>query len=249
MRISFDSNAWEKIFDPADSNWTLIRAWLTTNRIEGYISEASFRIEAIRKNERATYFAEPAMQVQFPLSIVERGGKSYLHFMTIGPDDARHPGLPERQSAKLTSALHANVRLMRTASWLGLPSPPEIGDPALFAQAAYGDSEREQRQIDALARIEARGVGRAAFETAGGWQGAGGAPLDEKRFRKACAEWADGEFVAAHIAYRNDILCTDDQANAAGRSILDPTNRAWLTAEFGVQFATLDELLGQIGAT
>lgn len=248
MRVSFDSNAWEKIFDPADSNWSPIRAGLTKNQIEGFISEASFRIEAIRKTERAAYFSEPRMQVQFTLSVVERNGKPYVHFMTIGPDDAQHPGLPERQLAKLTSALHANVRLMRTASWLGLPSPPEIGDPALFAQTAYCDSEREQRQIDALARIEARGVGRAAFEAAGGWQGAGGVPLDEKRFRKACAEWADGELVAAHIAYRNDILCTDDQGRAAGRSILDPTNRAWLTAEFGVQFATLDELLSQIRA-
>ncbi|MCK1481532.1 hypothetical protein IVB25_01930 [Bradyrhizobium sp. 193] len=246
MRVSFDSNAWEKIFDPADRDWTSIRAALATNQITGFISEASFRIEAIRKSERTSYFAEPAMQVQF--SIVERDGKPSI-LMTMGPDEARHPGLPEIQSAKLKSALDAGVRLMRTASWLGLPSPAEIADSALFVPTVHGDSEREQRQIDALARVEARGVGRAAFEAAGGWQGARGVLQDEKKFRKACAEWADGELVAAHIAYRNDVLCTNDQAHAAGRSILDPTNRAWLTTEFGVQFATLEELLGQISAT
>lgn len=246
MRVSFDSNAWEKIFDPADRDWTSIRAALATNQITGFISEASFRIEAIRKSERTSYFAEPAMQVQF--SIVERAGKPSI-LMTMGPDEARHPGLPEIQSAKLKSALDAGVRLMRTASWLGLPSPAEIADSALFVPTVHGDSEREQRQIDALARVEARGVGRAAFEAAGGWQGARGVLQDEKKFRKACAEWADGELVAAHIAYRNDVLCTNDQAHAAGRSILDPTNRAWLTTEFGVQFATLEELLGQISAT
>lgn len=246
MRVSYDSNAWEKIFDPADRDWTSIRAALATNQITGFISEASFRIEAIRKSERTSYFAEPAMQVQF--SIVERDGKPSI-LMTMGPDEARHTGLPEIQSAKLKSALDAGVRLMRTASWLGLPSPAEIADPSLFVPTVHGDSEREQRQIDALARIEARGVGRAAFEAAGGWQGARGVLQDEKKFRKACAEWADGELVAAHIAYRNDVLCTNDQAHAAGRSILDPTNRAWLTTEFGVQFATLEELLGQISAT
>ncbi|WP_065755745.1 hypothetical protein [Bradyrhizobium paxllaeri] len=248
MRISFDSNAWEKIFDPADCDWRLIRAALANNRITGFISEASFRIEAIRKTDRTAYFAEPAMQVQFPFSIVERDGKPYIQLMTMGPDDARHPGLPVIQSAKLKSALDAGIRLMRTASWLGLPRPVDIADPALFAHAAHGDGEREQRQIDTLARIEARGVGRAAFEAAGGWQGASGV-LQEKRFRKACAEWADGEIVAAHIAYRNDILCTNDLAHGTVRSILSPTNRAWLKAEFGVQFATLDELLGQISAT
>jgi hypothetical protein len=248
MRVSFDSNAWEKIFDPADHDWTSIHAALAAKQIAGFISEASLRIEAIRKNERTSYFSEPAMRVQFPFSIVEKDGKAYIHFMTMGPDDGRHPGLPEIQSAKLEGALDAGIRLMRTASWLGLPRPVEIGDPVLFAQVSRSDSERVQCQIDTLARIEARGVGKAAFDAAGGWQGSGGVPPDEKRFRKACAEWADGELVAAHIAYRNDILCTNDQAHAAGRSILDPTNRDWLTAEFGVRFATLDELLGQICA-
>jgi hypothetical protein len=235
-----------KIFDPTDQDWTSIRAALAANRITGFISEASFRIEAIRKNERTSYFAEPSMEVQFPFSRVEKDGKSYILLMTMGPDDGRHPGLPEIQAAKLKDALDAGIKLMRTASWLGLPRPAEIADPGIFAQAAHADSERVQSQIDALASIEARGVGKAAFEAAGGWHGSGGAPQDEKRFRKACAEWADGELVAAHVAYQNDILCTHDQARAAGRSILDPTNRAWLTAEFGVRFATLDELLGQI---
>ena len=244
MRISFDSNAWEKIFDPADQAWTSVRTALAEKRVEGFISEAGFRIEAIRKNERAAYFKEPAMDVSFPLSVVLRDGKPYIHLMSIGPNDDRHPGLPDIQSRKLKSALDAGIRLMRAAAWLGLPSPAGICDPALFAQAADGDSERIQRQIDTLARIDARGVGKAAFDAAGGWNGM--APEDEKKFRKACAEWADGEFVAAHIAYRNDILCTNDQARAAGRSVLDPTNRAWLSAEFGVRFATLEELLGQI---
>jgi hypothetical protein len=232
MRVSFDSNAWEKIFDPADQDWTAIRAALAAERIMGFISEASFRIEAIRKDERTSYFAEPAMDVQFPLSIVEKDGKSYIHLMTMGPDDRRHPGLPDIQAAKLRGALDAGIKLMRTASWLGLPTPAEIADPVIFAQTTHADSERVQRQIDALASIEARGVGKAAFDAAGGWRGSGGVPQGEKRFRKACAEWADAELVAAHIAYRNDILCTNDQAGAAGRSILDPTNRAWLTVEF-----------------
>ena len=181
MRVSFDSNAWEKIFDPTDRDWTSIRAALATNQITGFISEASFRIEAIRKSERTSYFAEPTMQMQ--VSVVERNGKPHIR-MTMGPDDARHPGLPEVQSAKLKSALDAGIRLMRTASWLGLPRPAEIGDPALFMQAAHGDSEREQRQIDALARIEARGVGRAAFEAAGGWQGVGGVLRTKRSFAR-----------------------------------------------------------------
>ena len=76
--------------------------------------------------------------------------------------------------------------------------------------------ERAQRQLDVSAVVDGRGVGKAAFDTAGGWSAE---ITNEKRFRKACAEWADGELVIAHIAYRNDVLCTHDRARTAGRSI------------------------------
>lgn len=244
MRVTFDSNAWEKIFDPVDRDWVSIRSAIECGRITGFICEAGFRIEAIRKSERSAYFAEPAVDMQFPLSIVMRDGKPYVHLMSIGPDDERHPGLPEVQSKKLKNALAAGMRLMRGAAWLGLPCPAEIRDPALFAQTS--DNEREQRQIDAFAGIEARGVGKAAFDAAGGWNAAVGAHSTEKAFHKACAEWADGELVAAHIAYQNDILCTNDLARAAGNSIFDLTNRAWLATEFGVRFATLEQLREQL---
>jgi hypothetical protein len=241
MRITLDSNAWDKIFEPDDRNWVSVRSAIASERITGFICEAAFRIEAIRKRERAAYFAEPSMDVQFPFSIVMRDGKPYVHFMSIGPDDESHPGLPKVQSNKLKSALAAGVRLMRGAAWLGLPCPEEIRDPALFVRT--NDPDREQRQIDALARIEARGAGKAAFDAADGWNAQSGASYNEKTFAKACAEWADGELVASHIAYRNDILCTNDQARAAGASIFDSANRTWLATEFGVRFATLEELL------
>jgi hypothetical protein len=198
MRVTFDSNTWEKIFDPIDRDWSSIRSAIASGRIAGFVCEAGFRIEAIRKNERATYFAEPAMDVRLPFSIVMRDGQPYVHLMSIGPEDESHPGLPEVQSNKLKNALAADVRLMRGGAWLGLPSPAEIRDSALFVQTK--DPDREQRQIDASARIEARGVGKAAFDAAAGWNAQAGLPHNEKVLAKACAEWADGELVASHIA-------------------------------------------------
>ncbi|WP_018320328.1 hypothetical protein [Bradyrhizobium sp. WSM2793] len=245
MKITFDSNSWEKVFDPLDHDCAPVRAALSSGRITGFICDAGFRIEAIRKRERAAYFAEPAMEVQFPFSTVIKNGKPYVQIMSVGPKNEVHPGLPEVQAFKLKSALAAGVRLMRGGAWLGLPSPVDILDPALFVQTS--DPEGEQRQIDAAARIEGRGVGKAAFDAAGGWNAQPGASYNEKVFAKACAEWADGELVASHIAYRNDLLCTNDLARAAGKSIFDATNRAWLTTEFGVQFVTLAELLKLLG--
>lgn len=92
------------------------------------------------------------MGVQFPLSVVMREGEPYVHLMSIGPDDESHSGLPAVQSNKLKDALAAGICLIRGAAWLGLPRPVEIRDPMVFVQSK--DSEREQRQIDALAVLK-----------------------------------------------------------------------------------------------
>jgi hypothetical protein len=114
----------------------------------------------------------------------------------------------------------------------------------MFPKTPDAAHEREQRQLDISALIEARGVGYAKFDAADGWSVR---IKDTNRFREVCAEWADGELVASHIAYQNDILCTDDRAKAAGTSVFDLGNRSWLTADYCVVFKTLDELLAQIG--
>lgn len=107
-------------------------------------------------------------------------------------------------------------------------------------------SEREEKQLEASAEITAQGVGEAAFNAAGGWETRPRTPIEKKRLAKACAEWADAELVAAHIAYGNDVLCTNDLARSAGRSVFDSQTRAWLTDRHRVKFLTLDELIALI---
>lgn len=244
MRITLDSNAWEKVFDPNVHTWLPVREAITSCRLSAFICEAAFRIEAIQKRERSIYFAEPAMDVGFPSDTVFRGGKPYIRLATFGPDDTVHPGLPSEQVQKLNLALDAGVRLLRGLAWLGLPSPIQIRNPNLFETDKDGQSEREARQISIMAQIEARGVGKAIFDALGGWDGVHS--NSGKRFDKACAEWADAELVAAHIAYKNDVLCTDDKARGTGASVFDANNRAWLMREYHVQFISLAELAEEL---
>lgn len=70
------------------------------------------------------------------------------------------------------------------------------------------------------------------------------ADIHEKRaVERAFGEWADGESVAAHVAYGLDVFCSADVGNSnATNSVLDPANRAWLTATYGVRFMTFEEL-------
>ncbi|WP_374545044.1 hypothetical protein [Rhodoblastus sp.] len=249
MRISFDSNAWEQVFRSDTQEYATIRSALVARKVEGVICEAAFRIEAVRKKERVAYFAQPHMEVSFPWRIVERDGEQYVHLMSIGPADHAHPGLPEVQAERLKLAMSAGIRLMRGLAWMGLPSPSEISNSEAFLQETESErNEREQRQIDVSAEIWGRKVGKQAFDAMGGWQAIRRGQLHEKRFAKACAEWADGELAAAHVAYRNDILCTEDRAVAAGVSIFDRSHRSWLATEYGVRFASLKDVAAIVGA-
>jgi hypothetical protein len=53
--------------------------------------------------------------------------------------------------------------------------------------------------------------------------------------------------VAVHIAYGIDVFCSADVGNSnASNSVLDPVNRAWLTASYGARFMTFEDLAAQL---
>jgi hypothetical protein len=53
------------VFRSAAPEDLVVRNALAAKRVEGFISEAAFRIEAIRKKERSSYFAQSFCE-QFP---------------------------------------------------------------------------------------------------------------------------------------------------------------------------------------
>ena len=57
------------------------------------------------------------------------------------------------------------------------------------------------------------------------------------------AEWADGDTVAAHVAYGNNEFCSNDHGRRGGAaSVLDRANREWLASSHGVRFLTISAL-------
>ncbi len=104
--------------------------------------------------------------------------------------------------------------------------------------------------------IEARGVGIAPLKAVGKdlqaanpqaiwYRGLDQAtsPAEKTRVEKAFAEWADGDSIASHVAYGIEVFCTGDAGKSSGGpSVMDPSNRAWLTATYGIKFMTMREL-------
>ncbi len=95
--------------------------------------------------------------------------------------------------------------------------------------------------------IEQRGVGGAVLRSLQEKAGGRAEDIEEKEFARAVAEWADGDSVAAHVSYTNDVFCTEDQGRSAGgKSIFNEENRRWLSLTYDVRFATVAELANQI---
>jgi hypothetical protein len=248
MRVTFDSNAWQKVVVPNLARKTSlydafadIHEALRTKEIQGFICETVGTLEAIRRRVRKAYFTsiKPAVKVQS-----DAKGDQILVNINIGPNHDQHPGLPHILRERLEFAFNLGIRLMR-APRIGIPLPDLFLDLSVFAEDVDVaiSAARDNRWGDVVSAIEERGVGSGALRLQQGRFKA----MGETEFARAVAEWADGDSVAAHVAYGNDVFCTEDQGKTFGSaSILDVANRKWVTATYNVIFATIRELATEI---
>ncbi len=112
-----------------------------------------------------------------------------------------------------------------------------IDDPTGELYAKDADEAMRLGRYESIAgAIEARGLGFARKQKVDRAQ----APAATRKVARAIAEWADGDSVAAHYGYANDLFCTQDRAVRAGRdSVMHPAHRGWLRRAYGVEFASI----------
>ena len=253
LRVTFDSNVWQMVVIPGLASKTpfyadfvTIHEALRAGQIQGFISETLGTLEAIRNVGRKAYFTsiKPRVDVQV---VNVTGGQAVLK-IDIGTTHDQHPGLHRILKERLELAIALKMRLMR-APRMTIPVPPLFLDLSVFADE--GDvptsAARDNRWGGITETIEQRGVGGAVLRSLQERAGGRAESIEEKEFARAIAEWADGDSVAAHVAYTNDIFCTEDQGRSAGgKSIFDEENRQWLSLTYDVKFATVKELAERI---
>lgn len=240
MKVTFDSNTYRRVVDPSvfgkDPNlpeFQKIHDAICNGRIEARVCETLATLEGIQKAQRGQYFSAAG---------TSRG--------------SLHPGLHPIVQKWREAAIVLGVRFMR-APRIGLERPPELKDSDFVQESDQEQSDRINKFMVLCRDLEGRGVGRAALTgigssihnrvgTTGPWFSALNQAADiheERRIQRGVGEWADGDTVAAHHAYGNDYLCTEDAGNSAdGPSVFDHTTRAWLTANYGVRFVTIKNL-------
>jgi hypothetical protein len=236
--------------------------------IQGFICESFATIEAIAKGRRASFHAEKKPIV----NVKSKPAGLNLLCMTIQieTDHSLHPGLPKDFKEELNEALALGLKLLSTP-YLNHPIPERLlQNRDAYAPEVFATSTYNERFGQVSSAIEARGVGWGAiaalekeltsvFESIGRKVEiperelisrvydavcASGDKRNKAKIEKAFAESADGDTVAAHIAFGNDYLCTEDHGRSAvGPSIFNASNRAWLKATYGVEIVSAENLL------
>jgi hypothetical protein len=260
VRVTFDTNTLSGVVDPdqqfgaADhAAYQAVHAAVKIGKIRGFFSEVLVTLDAIGRKAKA----EVLGAARFASEATSTGPNQIT--ITLGPRWKR-VDIDRRILARIETARALGIR--------ALIGPRRFGD-SLVAQG-FGESFYEPYPSGAAlvaaagaanaldVAIVARGFGRAhVIELAkffserdgadGEWWPQGlqrtRSAAERKKVRLFVNEWADGEALAAHAGYGNDLFCTVDRARDLGDgSILHPSHRTWLSEMHGVTCVNVAEL-------
>ncbi|MBB57560.1 MAG: hypothetical protein CMM42_10065 [Rhodospirillaceae bacterium] len=265
LKVTFDSNIFQHVLrpdkfpnDPELAAIQAIHDAIQKGDIQGFVAETMADLEAIKRDDRASYFSSSSAQSKASEDVLPDG--SIKLSFSLSPDPNAHPGVHQILIDRFSEAIVLGFKFMRCPR-IGLPRPQILQDQWFVVEAdETSTKDRQDLFFSALRKIEARGVGKAVVETIGNsfvvtkgtqetwFEGLGYAqtPTEIKEVADAVGEWADGDSVAAHIGYQNSFFCTRDIGVGAGTSILNATNRTWLQSDYGVEFVSAHELAAKL---
>ncbi len=260
--------------DPRQPHLHKVKAALAAGTIQGFCSVTMLTIEGIMRKDRAEVFASTQTKMQPEThSLTKNADLSHAIRAVVGDADVETIGMNLTVEQPARKPLHNEVLArIEAAQAVGvhfLKGVPRVGayqihDPEkkLYLDNGEGDAlgvwiekaHEVARAIESrglgFAQVKAIGQAKAAGDPAKAWFKALDKAKDvheERAVERAFSEWADGDAIAAHVAYGLDIFCSADVGNSsATNSVLAPANRAWLTATYGVKFMTFDDLLASL---
>lgn len=256
LLTTFDSNVWRPIADPSrfpkdpqSPAFTCIHDTLRAGKIEGRLSETVFTLEGIARADRKQFLANYQAAIGFTEGANPDG--TLTLGISIGPDRSAHPGNNPYLTSHLKDALSVGIKLMHCPRLAGVINPDL--QEAWFVPAPTSISNFANTFGEVVRKIDAAGVGITHIKAIGTKYVAMGQtwfdalinapPADDGIIAKAVAEWADGDSIAAHIAYGNHYFCTRDLAVGSGvNSVFSADNRNWIEVDYGVRFVTPEEL-------
>lgn len=273
MQVTFDTQVWNRmVFPERYSDRPNYAALLKINRailsgrVRGFLCESFGTIESIKREDRARFHLQDVPKVQ--VTHTSHGLGLHCLKIDIQARHSLHPGLTPEFEEELKEALAMGMKLL-SAPYIGVAVPARLrNNPQIYAEEVFATADYNERFGDFATAIAARGVGGGALaalakELTARMDGPRPPEWSDREFlyrvyeyartanrkkekaeiEKAFAESADGDLVAAHVAFGNDYLCSDDHGRSAiGASVLDRDNRAWLKMAYGVNILSAQQL-------
>lgn len=273
MRVTFDTQVWNRMVfpdrhldSPNYAAFVKINTAIRSGQVRGFLCESFATVEAIRREDRAKFYLESVPKVE----VKHKSHGPGLHSLAIEiqANHSLHPGLTEEFKEEFKEALAIGMKLLSTP-YIGLPVPDSLRkNPQIYSPEVFATTDYNERFGSVASAIAGRGVGGGAVpalakELTGRLDGPRPKEWSDREFlyriyeyartsnlkkekaqiEKVFAESADGDMVAAHIAFGNTYLCTEDRGRSAiGPSILDDHNRAWIGTAYGVEIRTAQQL-------
>jgi len=252
MKVMFDSNTWRIVSTPSKfpneksiNDFMKIREAIITGKIEPYISETVFTIEAIQKIQRKETISKRKPRVK--TKTTEKDGGVAIS-ITIGPSESSTFDLNPILKSHFDDAIKLGFKIVRLPR-IGSFTNEEVEKcryrvPKSELEAYHARVSEIRNQIESHNAGFAHLKSIAAKYGTGLTDGISKAPdSEEQNIIKAVAEWADGDSVAICIALDCDCFCTRDKAKKGGvDSVLSTPNIAWLKKDHGFEVISPEDL-------
>ncbi len=256
-RVMFDTNTYRHIIDgTADQSnsaeaYQQIRQMIIDGKIEAFLSETLFTIEAIIKKDRLAFMSVYRPKITVDEKVV---GSTINSTYTIGPDDRHKVDFnetgPLRDYYERAKILGFKIVRLPRIGWI---TNAEIKAEDLYKSADF--SAYFTTACEVSEKIEFHGCGMQfvldlltpydcvtndisrKFELL--LEDVNKLPLLERKKKikevaEAFAEMSDGDSVASSIGLDCCAFCTNDNAKSAGdRSVMSGSNIEWLKGEYG----------------
>jgi len=255
MRVTFDSNVWRIVASPDRfpddefiDSFRKIRQAIMDKKIIACLAETIFTLEAIQKKNRKSFLT--TYEPNIKCSEEAQADGSIKLSISIEPDRKHHPVNNLYLSSHLEDAINIGFKLLRCPRIAGIVNP-DIKEDFFLSEDHVPIKERQDTFSMVQTEIEQNGSGIQHIKSIGekynssNWiKGIEESPECETgNIKKAVAEWADGDSIAAHLAYKNDFFCTRDIGKSGGaKSVLSSKNRKWLEAKYNIVILPPEEL-------
>ena len=171
-KVIFDSNVWRVVATPTEfpNNPDLAEAQKIASdaadgKITPLLAETVFTLEALRRSDRRTFFANYSPDTSLSESVNENG-QITLPF-SLGPQVGAHPGNNSYLSRHLQDALQIGFKVLKIPRIGGIVNP-DI-DSHLFLSQEEDEVHRRMEWLGDVSRqIERRGCGMSHIKSIGG---------------------------------------------------------------------------------